>query len=76
MLKDEEAKSLFKEFLKVWPVERVRSMTLEEYTSAGSKDTFTYWIESRLDKLGSIWGGSAFKFGVFSRQDKTPNEAG
>ncbi len=44
-------------------------MTLDDNTQAGSKDSFTYLIESRLDKLGSIWGGSSFKFGVFSRKD-------
>ena len=44
-------------------------MKLEEYTKAGNKDTFTYWIESKLDKIGSIWGGSAFKFGIFSRDN-------
>jgi 5-methylcytosine-specific restriction endonuclease McrBC GTP-binding regulatory subunit McrB len=60
---------LWDEFLTVWPRERLRVMTLEEYSQAGSKDSFTYWIESRLDKMGSIWGGSAFKFGVFSRKD-------
>lgn len=32
-------------------------MTLDEYTQAGSKDSFSYWIESRLHELGSIWGG-------------------
>lgn len=60
---------LWVEFLKVWPLARLASMTLEDYTQAGSKDSFTYWIESRLDELGSIWGGSSFKFGVFSRKD-------
>jgi 5-methylcytosine-specific restriction protein B len=60
---------LWNEFLEVWPIHRLESMTLDKYSSAGSKDTFTYWIESRLDQLGSIWGGSAFKFGVFSRKD-------
>ena len=60
---------LWNEFLSVWPASRLAVMTLDEYTQAGSKDSFTYWIESRLDELGSIWGGSAFKFGVFSRKD-------
>ena len=58
---------LWDEFLNVWPLSRLATMTLDEYSQAGSKDSFTYWIESRLDKLGSIWGGSSFKFGVFSR---------
>lgn len=61
--------ALWDEFLNVWPATRLATMTLDEYTQAGSKDSFTYWIESRLDELGSIWGGSAFKFGVFSRKD-------
>ncbi|HEX3044882.1 MAG TPA: hypothetical protein VHY08_09005 [Bacillota bacterium] len=65
---------LWMEFRKTWPPERVRNMTLAEYTNSGSKDTFTYWIESRLDKLGSIWGGPAFKFGIYSRNDKMPKE--
>lgn len=61
--------ALWDEFLTVWPHARLATMTLDEYTQVGSKDSFTHWIESRLDKLGSIWGGSSFKFGVFSRKD-------
>jgi 5-methylcytosine-specific restriction protein B len=59
-------------FLEEWPRERLPTMTLPEYTATGQDHTFTIWIESRLDKMGSIWGGSAFKFGIFSRKDKTP----
>ena len=59
-------------FLAEWPLERLRAMTLSEYTAVGQDHTFTIWIESRLDKMGSIWGGSSFKFGIFSRKDKTP----
>lgn len=61
--------ALWDEFLKSWPASRLQTMTLEEYSQAGSKASFTYWIESRLDQMGSIWGGSSFKFGVFSRKD-------
>ena len=61
--------ALWDEFLSVWPRSRLATMTLDDYSQAGSKDSFTYWIESRLDALGSIWGGSSFKFGVFSRKD-------
>lgn len=59
---------LWDEFLKIWPASRLTTMTLDEYTQAGSKDSFTYWIEFGLEDLGSIRGGSAFKFGVFSRK--------
>lgn len=61
--------ALWDEFLSVWPASRLATMSLDEYSQQGSKDSFTYWIESGLDKLGSIWGGSSFKFGVFSRKD-------
>ena len=61
--------ALWDEFLARWPLATLRSMTLEEYTQAGSKDCFTYWLETRTEDLGSIWGGSAFKFGVYSRRD-------
>ena len=69
--------TLWDEFLTAWPVSRLASMTLDEYTKAGSKDSFTYWIEARLAEMGSIWGGSAFKFGVFSRKntESKPSDA-
>lgn len=31
-------------------------MTLDEYIKQGEKNTFAWWLESRLDSLGSIWG--------------------
>lgn len=40
-------------------------MTLEQYTNLSKDDSFCYWLESRTSELGSIWGGSAYKFGVF-----------
>jgi 5-methylcytosine-specific restriction protein B len=61
--------ALWDDFLQAWPSSRLMTMKLDEYSQAGSKDSFTYWIESRLDEMGSIWGGSSFKFGVFSRKD-------
>lgn len=65
----QEQYALWDEFLATWPTSRLATMTLDDYSLAGSKDSFTYWIESRLDELGSIWGGSSFKFGVYSRKD-------
>ena len=66
---------LWDEFLAVWPASRLAVMTLDEYTQAGSKDSFTYWIEARLAELGSIWGGSSFKFSVFSRKNTEVRES-
>lgn len=68
--------ALWDEFLRVWPPERLATMTLDEYTLAGSKDCFIYWIEFGLSELGSIAGGAAFKFGVFSRKNTETKESG
>ena len=69
---------IFKEFQERWSLEKVRNMTLEEYTGLGgaNRDHYTYWIESKLDKLGSIWGGSGFKFGIYKRNAKDIKENG
>lgn len=65
---------LWDEFLNAWPVSRVKTMSLTEYSSAGNPDSFCNWVESRLVKLGSIWGGSSFKFGIYNRTDKSVKE--
>ncbi|WP_324765573.1 hypothetical protein SO078_29895 (plasmid) [Sinorhizobium meliloti] len=57
-------------FLARWPLENLANMSLEEYSTAGDQDCFVYWLEARTESLGSIWGGSAFKFGIYSRRDK------
>ena len=57
------------EFLRTWPLERVKGMAIEEYTNLNKKDSFCYWLEAITQDLGSIWGGSAFKFGIYKRKD-------
>ena len=59
--------ALWDEFLHLWPVARLEQMTLAEYSTVGDQDCFGYWLEHRLKELGSLRGGSAFKFGVFNR---------
>ena len=55
----------------IWPLSRIedKNLRLNEYAQTGSQDTFIYWIEKHLEYQGSIWGGSAFKFGIYSRLD-------
>ncbi|ELO3991340.1 McrB family protein [Campylobacter jejuni] len=69
----------FLNFQEVWTLEKVKNMTLEEYTNIKkdnpNRDDFTFWIESKLDNLGSIWGGSAFKFGIYRRNDESQKES-
>jgi 5-methylcytosine-specific restriction endonuclease McrBC GTP-binding regulatory subunit McrB len=66
-----EKHNLKTEFLNIWPEERVKKMTLEEYTNLNRDDSFCYWLESSTTSLGSIWGGSAYKFGVFKKSEKS-----
>ena len=63
--------ALWKEFLRVWPRERIKAMTLHEYTGYNDKDTFTYWIETKLGSLGSIRGAPPYKFGIFKHKEIT-----
>lgn len=68
----QEKIELYNSFRQEWPISRLYTMRLDEYSKIGDKHTFTYWLESRLDQLGSIWGGSSFKFGIFNRNEQTP----
>ncbi len=58
---------LKKDFINEWPIERLKTMTLEEYTNS-KKTSFCYWLEAITTNVGSIWGGSAYKFGIFKRK--------
>lgn len=57
-------------------MEKLGELTLPEYTSVTGDpkggDSFSYWLESKTEEIGSIWGGSAFKFGVYERGNTTP----
>ena len=68
-MENKELYQLRDEFLSTWPLERVKEMTIKEYTNLNKKDSFCYWLESITEYLGSIWGGSAFKFGIYKRKD-------
>lgn len=68
--------ALWDDFLMKFPLAGLPAISLSEYTRAGDPDSFTNWIEGRLDKMGSIWGGSAFKFGIYSRKDKSDKTGG
>lgn len=69
MINFSEQYELWDKFIRRWPISDLEKMTLDEYSKVGSTDTFTYWLDALLDKMGSIkGGGSAFKFGVYSRK--------
>lgn len=57
-------REIFKEFQEKWPLERVRKMSLEEYTG-NKKNEFTYWLEhwtknkTEFGHIGGPAGGLA-----------------
>ena len=58
------------EFLKAWPIDKIKTMSIEEYSKLGDQNSFTYWLEHNLKSLGSIRGGDSSKFGVYSYRKK------
>ncbi len=56
---------LLKEFLDTWPLEDLKDMELDDYTNLNASDSFCFWLESKTSELGSIWGGSAYKFQIY-----------
>ena len=67
-----DRRALHKQFLQQFPIEHLGNMTLEEYTNLNREDSFCYWLEVKTQELGSIWGGSSYKFGIY-RYEKKPN---
>ena len=62
-----DMKGVQQEFLERFPKEKLSEMSLEEYAigTDQAKDSYCNWLERRTEKLGSIRGGSAAKFGVY-----------
>lgn len=55
------------EFLDKWPIERLKTMTLEEYTGTGDKETFCYWLEFETEVVGRIGGKPSNKFMIWKK---------
>lgn len=62
---------IWNEFLKNWPIDKVKSMTLEQYTKSGDNSTFTYWVEVGTRNIAEIRGSTALKFGIYNRKNTT-----
>jgi len=62
---------LYDSFFKEFPLEKLQSMTIDRYTNLNRDSSFCYWLEGRTTDLGSIWGGSSYKFGIY-RYKVTP----
>lgn len=59
--------SLRQAFLDKFPIKSLETIDVEKYALGheGYKDSFCYWLETRLEKFGNIHGSFANKFGVY-----------
>ena len=65
-----EHHELNKEFLKMFPLEKLKDMTIEQYTNLNKSDSFCYWLEFKSKILGSVGGSNSYKFGIYRYNQK------
>lgn len=65
----------YEAFVAEFPPETLKTMPLDLYTNLNRDDSFCYWLETRTDCLGGIWGGSAYKFGIY-KWESMPSRMG
>lgn len=71
-MSDNKYHRLYQEFQAKFPLESLETLPLDKYTNLNKDDSFCYWLESKTTELGSIWGGTSYKFGIY-RYQKLPN---
>ncbi|WP_282068232.1 EVE domain-containing protein [Olleya namhaensis] len=69
-----ELYALKQEFLNSWPIEKLETMILAEYTNLDREDSFCYWVEQKTKSLGDVRGGSSYKFGIYKMADTSKTE--
>lgn len=67
-------KQIKQSFLDYWPLQKVKNMTLDEYTNLDRANSFCYWMESKTTDVLGIGGGSSYKFGIFKRNPNAENK--
>lgn len=67
-----ELDKLYEEFNQRFPIEKLESLPLEQYTNLDG-DYFCTWVERKTQKLGSIQGSTSFKFGIY-KYKKVPKD--
>jgi hypothetical protein len=63
-----DLESLREEFVRRFPPEKLATLPLDQYVvGKQKKNTFCYWLETRLREIGSIKGGTTAgsKFGIY-----------
>lgn len=55
-------------FLRRFPMEAIKDLTIDQYVQGTNNDSFCYWLEFKKILLG-IGGGNASKFGLYKAKD-------
>jgi DNA replication protein DnaC len=59
---------IIRKFQETWPIEKLKTMSLEEYTNL-DKNSFTYWLERETREVGGSGVGSSFSFRIYRRSN-------
>lgn len=65
-----ELYALRKQFVRKFTIDKIESMCIDEYIEGkGNTDSFCYWVERKLDRLGCIRGAFSTMFGLYYSAD-------
>jgi hypothetical protein len=59
------------QFLRRFPLRRIKSLTLDEYVIGKRTPTFCKWVEWETEKWAYIQGANSFKFGIYFGKTKS-----
>lgn len=62
-------------FLDRWPLEKVKTMTLEEYTNTEKNDSFTYWLSTKTSDVIGTQGSFPHSGGIYKTSGNNDNSA-
>ncbi len=60
----------WKKFLEKYPRDKLSELEIDDYVEGKRKESFCWWLEHGTRKLGSMWGGSAEKFGIYYKKEQ------
>lgn len=76
-IRKKQAEALRKEFVARFDKNKLERITLEEYAlgqNKNNRDSFCYWLETKLNAIGNIHGSTSQKFGVYFGRTKSDPE--